>query len=96
MRTASTAGRVAFTRIRVDLRLHREFLSDNTIRTLRDSWARAKDYGRSSFGAMDLLITIITTPNSIVAECFERIGIPTIELTESAMLIEQESSMSGN
>jgi len=72
--------------------LNREFLSDNVIRVLRDSWARAKDFGRAQFTQMDLLITLFTAPNSIVAECFERIGVTTARLTQLAVLAEQESS----
>ncbi len=74
------------------LLLNREFLSDNVIRVLRDAYARAKDYGRSHFTQMDLLITLFTAPNSIVAECFERIGVPAARLTELAVLAERESS----
>ena len=74
------------------LQLNREFLSDNVIRVLRDSAARASDYGRSSFTQMDLLITLFTAPNSIVTECFERIGVSAARLTELAVLAEQESS----
>ena len=43
---------------------------------------------------MDLLITLFTTPNSIVAECFERIGVTAAKLTELAMAVEQEGSLS--
>ena len=74
------------------LLMHREFLSDNVIRVLRDSSARAADQGRDSFTAMDLLITLFTVPNSIVAECFERIGVTAERLTHLAVLAEQESS----
>src|SRR4051794_28232952 len=72
--------------------LNREFLSDNVIRVLRDSSARARDYGRAQFTQMDLLITLFTVPNSIVAECFERIGVTTARLTQLAVLAEQENS----
>jgi len=76
------------------LLLNREFLSDNVIRVLRDSHARARDFGRSQMAAMDLLITLFTSPNSIVAECFERIGVTAARLTELAVMVEQENSMS--
>lgn len=76
------------------LRLNREFLSDNVIRVIRDSYARAQDYGRTSIAPMDLLITIFTTPNSIVAECFERIGVTAARLTEMAVAVEAETSLS--
>ena len=74
------------------LLMHREFLSDNVIRVLRDSSARAADLGRDIFTPMDLLITLFTVPNSIVAECFERIGVTAERLTHLAVLAEQESS----
>ena len=76
------------------LLLNREFLSDNVIRVLRDSHARARDYGRQSIAPMDLLITLFTTPNSIVAECFERIGVTAARLTELAVAVEAETSLS--
>jgi ATP-dependent Clp protease ATP-binding subunit ClpA len=72
------------------LLLNREFLSDNVLRLLRDAYARARDYGRSNMGQMDLLITLFSTPNSIVAECFERIGVTAAQLTEIAVAAERE------
>lgn len=72
------------------LLLNREFLSDNVIRVLRDAYNRAKDHGRSQFAQMDLLIILFTAPNSIVAECFERIGVTAARLTELAVLAEQD------
>jgi ATP-dependent Clp protease ATP-binding subunit ClpA len=69
--------------------LHREFLSDNVIRLLRDSLQRAVDHQRSCISPMDLLISLFTTPNSIVAECFERIGVTAAKLTELAVMAEQ-------
>lgn len=71
--------------------LNREFLSDNVIRLLRDSHARAKDHHRSAITPMDLLISLLTASNSIVAECFERIGVTAAKLTELAVLAEQQS-----
>ncbi len=76
------------------LLLNREFLSDNVIRVLRDSHARARDYGRQTIAPMDLLITLFSTPNSIVAECFERIGVTAARLTELAVAVEAETSLS--
>jgi ATP-dependent Clp protease ATP-binding subunit ClpA len=76
------------------LLLNREFLSDNVIRVLRDAVCRAKDYGRDVITPMDLLIILFTTPNSIVAECFERIGVTAARLTELAVMVEQEGSLS--
>ncbi|MFO0965604.1 MAG: Clp protease N-terminal domain-containing protein [Gemmataceae bacterium] len=73
------------------LRLNREFLSDNAIRLLRDAFARAVEHGRSVITPMDLLITLLTATNSIVAECFERIGVTAAKLTELAVIAEQEA-----
>lgn len=72
------------------LLLNREFLSDNVIRLLRDAYARSLEYDRPQMTPMDLLITLFTTPNSIVAECFERIGVTAAKLTELAVLAEQD------
>src|SRR5438067_10096000 len=72
------------------LLLNREFLSDNVIRLLRDAHGRAADSDRGQITPMDLLITLFTTPNSIVAECFERIGVTAARLTELAVLAERD------
>jgi ATP-dependent Clp protease ATP-binding subunit ClpA len=71
--------------------LNREFLSDNTIRLLRDAFARASDHGRQQITPMDLLISLFTASNSIVAECFERIGVTAAKLTELAVMAEHSS-----
>jgi ATP-dependent Clp protease ATP-binding subunit ClpA len=76
------------------LLLTREFLSDNVIRVLRDAWARSKDYGRGQMNTLDLLITLFSAPNNIVAECFERVGVTATRLTELAVEVEQESTLS--
>jgi ATP-dependent Clp protease ATP-binding subunit ClpA len=73
------------------LALHREFLSDNAIRLLREAQARASDHQRLSVTPMDLLITLLTAPNSIVADCFERIGVTAAKLTEQAVIAEQQA-----
>ncbi len=69
--------------------LNREFLSDNVIRLLREAYNRAAANHRSKITSMDLLITLLTAPNSIVAECFERINITAAKLTELAVMAEQ-------
>ncbi len=71
------------------LRLHREFLSDNVLRVLREARQRSADHQRECVSAMDLLISLFTTPQSIVAECFERIGVTAAKLTELAVIAEQ-------
>jgi ATP-dependent Clp protease ATP-binding subunit ClpA len=71
--------------------LNREFLSDNVIRLLREAQNRASDHHRARITAMDLLISLLTAPNSIVAECFERIGVTAAKLTEHAVIAEQQA-----
>jgi ATP-dependent Clp protease ATP-binding subunit ClpA len=71
--------------------LNREFLSDNVIRLLREAHNRAADYRRDRITPMDLLISLLTAPNSIVAECFERIGVTAAKLTELAVMAEQQA-----
>jgi ATP-dependent Clp protease ATP-binding subunit ClpA len=68
--------------------LNREFLSDNVIRLLRDAFNRAVDHHRSRITPMDLLISLLTASNSIVADCFARIGITAAKLTELAVIAE--------
>src|SRR2546429_6147910 len=69
--------------------LNREFFSDNVMRLLRESFTRALDHGRNCITPMDLLISLLTASNSIVAECFERIGVTAAKLTELAVMAEQ-------
>ena len=73
------------------LALNREFLSDNVIRLLREAKVRACENRRQIVTPMDLLISLLTTANSIVAECFERIGVTAAKLTELAVIAEQEA-----
>jgi len=70
------------------LALNREFLSDNVIRLLREAFNRAVDHRRARITPMDLLISLLTASNSIVAECFERIGVTAAKLTELAVMAE--------
>src|SRR5581483_9122942 len=70
--------------------LNREFLSDNVIHLLRDAHNRAQDHQRAHITPMDLLISLLTASNSIVAECFQRIGVTAAKLTELAVLAEQQ------
>ena len=74
--------------------LHREFLSDKVIRLLREAYVRATDHQRCSMTPMDLLISLLTSPNSIVAECFERIGVTAAKLTELAVIAEHQAPSS--
>lgn len=76
--------------------LNREFLSDNVIRLLREAASRAQDHGNSKIRPMDLLISLLTAANSIVAECFERIGVTAAKLTELAVIAEQTTGGGDN
>ena len=73
------------------LALNREFLSDNVIGLLREAHARATHHGRKYITSMDLLISMLTRSNSIVAQCFEHIGLTAAKLTEMAVLAEQQA-----
>ena len=73
------------------LMMNREFLSDNVIRLLREAFNRAVDHRRPKITPMDLLISLLTASNSIVAECFERIGVTAAKLTELAVMAEQQA-----
>jgi ATP-dependent Clp protease ATP-binding subunit ClpA len=73
------------------LAINREFLSDNVIRLLRDAYQRAVYNQRSRIAPMDLLISLLTAPNSIVAECFESIGKTAAKLTELAVIAEHQA-----
>jgi ATP-dependent Clp protease ATP-binding subunit ClpA len=73
------------------LRLHREFLSDSVIGMLREAGQRCRRQGRDRTSPLDLLITLFTTRNSIVAECFEKVGVTAAHLTELAVRVERQA-----
>jgi ATP-dependent Clp protease ATP-binding subunit ClpA len=73
------------------LALHREFMSDNSLRLLREARARALDHYRPQIAPVDILVTLLTASNSIVADYFERIGLTAAKLTEQALIAEDES-----
>jgi ATP-dependent Clp protease ATP-binding subunit ClpA len=70
--------------------LNREFLSDNAIRLLRNAHQRAQSYGRQRITPMDVLISLLTASNSIVAECFQTYGVTAAKLTELAVIAEHD------
>lgn len=74
--------------------LHREFLSDNVLRLLRDAHQRAVANQRDHVTSMDLLICMLTAPNNVVTECFERMKQPitAAKLTELAVMAEQRQT----
>src|SRR5262245_9783074 len=51
------------------LALNREFLSDNALRLLRDALQRASGRTQRLITPLDLLISLLTASNSVVAEC---------------------------
>jgi ATP-dependent Clp protease ATP-binding subunit ClpA len=71
------------------LSLNREFLSDNVIKLLREAHQRAAEHQRP-VRPIDLLISLFTTPNSVVADCFESIGITAAKLTKLAVIAERQ------
>jgi ATP-dependent Clp protease ATP-binding subunit ClpA len=73
------------------LALTREFFSDNVIRLLREARSRALDHDRTRVTPMDLLIILLTAAESIVAECFERIGVTRDKLAELAFMAEKQA-----
>lgn len=77
------------------LALNREFLSDNVIRLLREALTRAREHDRGQITPMDLLISLLTASNSIVADCFERIGVTAAKLTEQAVIAEHTARDNG-
>jgi ATP-dependent Clp protease ATP-binding subunit ClpA len=74
--------------------LNREFLSDNVLKVLRDAHTRAREHRRTRTTSMDLLISLLTASNSIVAECFSSIGYTAAKLTELAVIAEQKARQS--
>ena len=77
------------------LLLNREFLSDNVIRLLREAYGRSLENRRVRVTPMDLLISLLTATNSIVAQCFEQLGgITAARLTELAVMAEQHARKS--
>jgi ATP-dependent Clp protease ATP-binding subunit ClpA len=70
--------------------LNREFLSDNVLRLLRDAHQRAASHGRRRITPMDLLITMLVSHDSIVAECFQNSGVTAAKLTELAVIAEHQ------
>jgi ATP-dependent Clp protease ATP-binding subunit ClpA len=66
------------------LALHREFLSDNVIRVLRDAHERAQARGRLPVTPLDLLITVLTTPDNVVTEYLNQTGTRVEKLVEIA------------
>lgn len=76
------------------LAMTREFFSDNVLRLLRESYARALDHSRAQITPMDMLISLLTASNSIVAECFDRMGVTPAKLTELAVMAEQHTARS--
>ena len=68
--------------------LHREFLSDQVIELIRDAKDRSSIHARKKITPMDLLISLLTDSDSVVIDCFQRIGVTSAKLTEYAVLAE--------
>lgn len=72
----------------VRLQLHREFLSDTVLKLLRDSWARSRELKRSRITTLDLLASLFGSNSSVVADCFERVGITQASVMDAILEIE--------
>jgi hypothetical protein len=70
---------------------NRESTSEQVIYVLGEARRRAASRGRTRLVPMDLLVALLTTPNSIVAECFEQINISAAQLTDLANLAEEDT-----
>lgn len=72
----------------VRLQLHREFLSDTVLKLLRDAWNRSRDLGRPRISTLDLLASLFGSKSSVVADCFERVGITPASVMDAVLEIE--------
>jgi ATP-dependent Clp protease ATP-binding subunit ClpA len=72
------------------LALHREFLSDNLLRVLRAARERCESHGHRKITSIDLLLTLLTIPDSVVVECLRQLDMPVDNLIRSAENVEQE------
>lgn len=70
------------------VRLHREFLSDQVIAMLRSANRRCRGHSRTHISSIDILTSVISEPDSVVADCFERIGIRPETLHDYALIAE--------
>jgi ATP-dependent Clp protease ATP-binding subunit ClpA len=68
----------------------RPYLTEQVIRLLVEARARATARGRISLTPLDLLSAVFTT-KTIVAECFERIGVSAERMVELVTLAEREA-----
>lgn len=71
------------------LALHREFISDNLIRVLREAVERADENEHPRITSIDLLICLLTTESSIVAECLSQAGLSAEDLARWAVEVEK-------
>ena len=71
------------------VRPHREFMSENTIRTLRHAHERMKEGGRTRIQVSDIMISLFTPTSSIVAGCFADFGYSPERLAELAVSAER-------
>jgi len=73
----------------VPLALNREFLSDNLIRVLRAAQRRCQESHSLAITQADLLISLLTLPDGVVGECFDRLGVSRAQLTQAALQAEK-------
>lgn len=73
------------------VRLHREFLSENTLRVLRAAHGRARDAHRDRIRNSDLLVALFAVDRGIVADCFAEVGYPAERLEALAVTAEERN-----
>jgi ATP-dependent Clp protease ATP-binding subunit ClpA len=71
------------------VRLHREFLSENSIAVLRTAWRRAQKSNRPLIRVSDLLVALFAPAGGIVAGCFADVGLPPERLAAIAVAAEE-------
>ncbi|MCE9534498.1 MAG: hypothetical protein K8T89_25760 [Planctomycetes bacterium] len=73
------------------IRLNREFLSENAIRSLRVAYDRACRSDRSEIRIIDLLVALFSPAGGIVAGCFADVGYPPERLAAMAVAAEERN-----
>lgn len=73
------------------VRLHREFLSENSIAVLREARGRTQKGKRLLIRASDLLVAIFSCTGGIVADCFADVGYAPERLAAMAVATEDLS-----
>ena len=73
-------------------RFHREFVSENAMRSLRTAVARAGRCGRTRIAVADLLVAIFAPRHGIVPVCFADVGLEPEHLAAIAVAADERDS----